>query len=90
MAITPKEVIEVPAKTYDKLWVSSLSIDASLGGEANARFVFTPYSETDGFYPAGAFQIELNGILGKIEAGDTQLAEAFSAIMAIAQREINK
>jgi hypothetical protein len=90
MAIELNAPIEVPAKIYDKLWVSQLTIEAPLGGDAVARFVFTPFSEEHGYMSSGSFVIEVPGILAKIAEGDELIAQAFSAIMQIGQREVNR
>lgn len=90
MPITPKEAIVIPAKTFDKFWLSSLTIAAPPGGDAVATIVVVPFSDEHGFYHEGTTQFEIKDVLAKASSGNTKISAAYAAILEVVQEAVNQ
>jgi hypothetical protein len=88
MPITPKELIEVPAKTLDKLWIRALQIQApELDGEVSAVAILLPYNDAGETGPE--IRVSFDNVMAEIVGGNMKLAAAFQAILEAVQDKIN-
>lgn len=92
-SIVPSAPIVVPSKSYDKYWVTSISISASSPkAEAMAVLSLIPYISTTGeIGPVSlGFSLQIPGIFARIKAGDTELAQIMGLILDYADKEAKK
>jgi hypothetical protein len=92
MPLTPKEPI-VEGTTYDQYWLDNCNIMANeVGGKANVMITLKAYnSQTGEVSPPNFWKtMVLDDVLSRIQGGDTLLAQAYGAILAVIQREVNR
>lgn len=80
-------------KSYNKLWITRISILAAKPGEEAAATIWMiPYiKETGEMAPEGmGFQVAIPNIFERIQGGDTELAAIFEGILTYASDEAKK
>lgn len=98
MPITPTNPITVPAKTFDRLWVTLLSVrseavsapDALPSPDASATIRLLPYSAETLDTAESQINVNIPNIFTRISQGDTKLAQILGLILEYAGEEAKR
>lgn len=89
MPIFAKETLQVPAKSFDKLWASVIEISSPNPVEdANAIIRLVPFNDAGEMHPQGVEVLSVKDIITRAQANpDSNLAKAMHFLLLAIEDE---